>query len=245
MRCGGGQFAGGRGTDRNTALIADDGNNGPDENPADNTGSDATPVSAFPDLSVVKADNGDTTAGGVVVYTLSYTQHGHAGRDGRRGPETLPQYTTFNVAGSTIGWIALGGGLYEFHVGSVAVGQTGSVQFAVTVAGSLPAGVVELANTASIVDDGTNGPDLNPNNNTSGDTTPVAAAPDLAVVKTDNGATAAAGGVVVYTLTYSNTGTQGATGVVLSETLPANATFAWAAVRRVGPRPCRAAASSA
>jgi uncharacterized repeat protein (TIGR01451 family) len=210
----------------NTALVGDDGSNGPDENPADNTSSDSTPVLAFPDLSVVKSDSGDTAVGGTVVYTLAYTNTGTQGATGVVLTETLPQYTAFDPDGSTPGWLSLGGGLYEFHAGTVEVGQAGSVQFAVIVAGSLPAGVEQLSNTATIGDDGTNGPDLNPGNNTSGNTTPVAAFPDLSVVKSDQGATVAAGAVVVYTLTYSNTGTQGATGVVLSEALPPHTVFA-------------------
>src|SRR5207247_150252 len=44
--------------------------------------------------------------------------------------------------------------------------------------------------------------------------------PDLSITKSDGGASVAPGGTVAYTLTYANGGTQGATGVVLSETVP-------------------------
>lgn len=65
----------------------------------------------------------------------------------------------------------------------------------------------------------------NPGNNSDTDTTPVNAAPELSVTKNDGGATTIPGGTVAYTLNYANNGNQGATGVTLSETVPANATF--------------------
>ena len=85
--------------------------------------------------------------------------------------------------------------------------------------------MTSIANSATIGDDGTGGPDPNPGDNTGSDTTPVNAAPDLTVVKSDGGASVAPGGTVVYTLFYDNNGNQGATGVVLTETVPANTTF--------------------
>ncbi|WP_371282351.1 beta strand repeat-containing protein [Dokdonella sp.] len=49
--------------------------------------------------------------------------------------------------------------------------------------------------------------------------------PDLSISKTDGGITAAPGETVTYTLSYDNVGTTAATGVVISETVPANSTF--------------------
>ena len=57
------------------------------------------------------------------------------------------------------------------------------------------------------------------------DTTPVIAAPDLTLAKSDGGASVVPGGTISYTLTYANVGNQGATGVVITETVPANTTF--------------------
>jgi len=51
------------------------------------------------------------------------------------------------------------------------------------------------------------------------------AAPDFSITKSDGGASVAPGGTASYTLTYANAGDQGATGVVLTETVPANTTF--------------------
>lgn len=53
----------------------------------------------------------------------------------------------------------------------------------------------------------------------------VAVAPDLQVSASDGVASATAGSMLTYTLTYSNSSTQAATGVVLTENLPAGTTF--------------------
>src|SRR5262249_37312002 len=59
-----------------------------------------------------------------------------------------------------------------------------------------------------------------------GQTTITATAfPDLVVTKSDGGATVNAGGSVAYTINYSNAGLANATGVILTEFLPAGATF--------------------
>ena len=49
--------------------------------------------------------------------------------------------------------------------------------------------------------------------------------PDLTLVKSDGGITTGAGETVVYTLDYANVSNTGATGVVISETVPDNTTF--------------------
>src|SRR4029079_14192807 len=110
-------------------------------------------------------------------------------------------------------------------IGAVAGGGAGAaVTFAVTVDDPIAAGVTQLSNTASIADDGANGADPTPGNNSASDTTPVTAVPDLALTKSDGGASVAPGGTVAYTLSYSNGGHVGATGVVLHEMVPVNTT---------------------
>jgi uncharacterized repeat protein (TIGR01451 family) len=53
----------------------------------------------------------------------------------------------------------------------------------------------------------------------------VIAAPDLSLTKSDGGVSTSPGETVAYVLTYANSGSIGATGVVITETVPANATF--------------------
>src|SRR5262249_43403538 len=136
--------------------------------------------------------------------------------------ESVPANASFNAAASTAGWNAAG---TSFNVGTVAIGATVTVQYAVTVSATLPAGVTQIANTASVSDDGSHGSDPTPADNTGGDTTPVTALPDLVLTKDDGGITAIPGQVVVYTLTVRNVGNQDATGVTITEAVPANSTF--------------------
>jgi len=214
----------------NTATLADDGANGTDPTPGNNSGSDTTPVSGAPDLSLTKSDGGASVApGGSVAYTLTYANSGNHNASGVVLTETVPANSTFNPGASTAGWFCApndnAGSTCTLAVGNVAAGggnQTAT--FTVTAANPLPGGVAQIANTASISDDGTNGIDPTPGNNTGSDTTP-RTTPDLSLTKSDGGASVTPGGTVAYTLTYANTGTAGATGVVLTETVPANTAF--------------------
>jgi uncharacterized repeat protein (TIGR01451 family) len=163
---------------------------------------DVDTVAANVDLQINKTDGGVTTVpGGVVVYTLAYTNVGTVAATGVVITETVPANTTFNAAASApTPWSC----------------------------DPFPPDVYQIANTASIGDDGANGPDPTPDDNTSSDTTPVQATPvgvDLQINKTDGGITTAPGDVVAYTLTYANVGGVTATGVVITETVPANTTF--------------------
>lgn len=191
---------------------------------------DTTTVGVPPDLTITKSDGGaSTTPGSTVSYTLAYSNAGTQEATGVVITETVPANTTFNPGASTAGWVCVpdnnAGSTCTFTVGAVAGGGGGNVTFAVNVASTVPAGVTEVANTATIADDGSHGPDPAPGNNTGSDTTPVTAAPDLTITKNDGGGSTTPGGTVAYTLSYSNAGTQGATGVVISETVPANTTF--------------------
>ena len=173
-----------------------------------------------------KSDGGATVnAGGSVAYTINYSNAGLANATGVVLTEFLPVGSTFNAAGSTPGWTAVGSSGFQFMVGNLAAGANGSVVFAVTVPTPVPAALEQLSNTVIIADDGTHGADANPANNSASDTTPINAGPDLAVTKTDGGVSTLPGGIVLYQINYSNVGTQNDDSVVLTENLPANTTF--------------------
>jgi fimbrial isopeptide formation D2 family protein/uncharacterized repeat protein (TIGR01451 family) len=210
----------------NTAIIGDDGTNGPDPTPGDNSGSDTTPLEAAPDLQISKTDGGvSTMPGAVLTYTLTYTNVGNQGATGVILTETVPAHTTFTGSGWTCIPDNNAGSVCTFSVGALNAGASGSATFVVTVNATVPAGVTQIANTAIIGDDGTNGPDPTPGDNSGSDTTPLEAAPDLQISKTDGGVSTMPGAVLTYTLTYTNVGNQGATGVILTETVPAHTTF--------------------
>lgn len=183
-------------------------------------------ATARPDLVVSKTDFGTSaTPGGSVSYVINYSNVGLVEATGVFITEFLPAGTTFNAIGSSPGWFQVGSGEFRFPVGTVAAGASGSVLLSILVPN--PVGPTEeiLLNRVAITDDGTHGPDLNPNNNIGDDTTPVLAAPDLVVTKTDGGVSTLPGGIVLYQISYANTGNQDAIGVAIQETLPANTTF--------------------
>ncbi|WP_154223712.1 isopeptide-forming domain-containing fimbrial protein [Marinicella rhabdoformis] len=216
----------------NTVSIADDGTNGPDPDTSNNMDDDIDGVGgASIDLVVLKTDQNTTTIpGGTVIYDITYSNEGNIGSTGVVITETVPQHGTFNPGASSGAWVCSpdnnAGSSCTFNVGALAGGgATTVIQFAVTVDNPLPSGVEQLVNTVSIGDDGTNGPDLNPDNNTANDVTPVNAAPDLSVVKTHQQSPVTPGDVIVYDIVYENIGNQDATGVVLTETVPVHTTF--------------------
>jgi uncharacterized repeat protein (TIGR01451 family) len=141
--------------------------------------------------------------------------------------ETLPAGTTFNAAASTAGWTesAPGSGVFNLAVGNLAAGASGSAMFVVTVNNPAVPGQTQIVNTATVADDGTHGVDPTPADNTGTDTDTLSAAPDLRVTVSDGVPSATPGGTLRYTLSYANAGSRGATGVSLTETLPAGTTF--------------------
>ena len=189
------------------------------------------PINAQPDL-VISKDDGDVTAvpGGTVSYLLSYQNVGNQDATGVVITETVPLNTLFDGPASTPGWVcvpdATAGSICTLAIGGVAASAAAATaSFAVMVDDPLPAGVTEVLNTVGIADDGTNGDDPTPDDNTDSDTTPVNALPDLVISKDDGREPARPGGKVSYTLSYQNVGDQDATGVVITETVPDGTEF--------------------
>src|SRR5262249_30081070 len=177
-------------------------------------------ATAAPDLVVTKSDGGATVgAGGTVAYTIDFANAGLAEATGVVLTAVLPVGSTFNAAASTPGWTAVGSTAFTFDVGSLTPGGSGSVVFAVTVPSPVPVALEQLVNTVNITDDGTHGADTNPDNNSFSDSTPIDAAPDLVITKTDGGTSTGAAGIVLYQITYTNVGTQRSHGATITELL--------------------------
>ena len=211
------------------AAVADDGANGPDPSPSNNTATDIDTLSAAPDVGVTLNDAvTSTTPGATLIYTLSYRNDGNQNATGVFLTETLPEGSTFNAAASTPGWTetAAGSGVFRLNVGALAGGgAAGTALFATTLNSPAAAGLEQFSSIATIADDNANGPDPNPGSNSATDTNVLEAAPDLAVTLSDAVSSTAPGAALIYTLTYRNNGNQNASGVFLTETLPAGATF--------------------
>jgi uncharacterized repeat protein (TIGR01451 family) len=209
----------------NTAHIADDAAGGADPTPANNTATDIdTIVSGTVDLNLHKTSTSSSlTPGGNVTYTFTFGNTGTTGASGSVITDTLPAGTTFNAA-SNPGWV-LDGNTLTYAIGNLAAAGTGTATLTLGVSSTVPAGRETIVNSASIADDGTHGADFTPTDNATSLSLPLNAAPDLKLTETGGGTTVAPGATLTYTFTYSNVGTQQASGVVITEALPAGTTF--------------------
>jgi CSLREA domain-containing protein/uncharacterized repeat protein (TIGR01451 family) len=203
-----------------------------DINLANNTATDTnTTLNAAPDLTVSSKSDGvtNTTPGSTLTYTINYANSGNQGAANVVLTETVPTGTVYVAAGSS-GWSCAngspGGTVCTLSLGTLnGGGAGGSATFIVTVNSPAVAGQSSIVNIASIADDGANGADATPANNSQTDTNILDAAPDLTVSKTANTANATPGQIITYTINYSNIGNQGSTGIVITETVPVDTTF--------------------
>jgi uncharacterized repeat protein (TIGR01451 family) len=181
------------------------------------------------DLALTQSDGGiSARPGQTVPYTLTYTNSGNTSVQAAI-QETVPANTVFAPAQSSPGWNCTGtspGSTCTLNLGSIPVSGSGSRIFAVTISPTTPPSVKQITNTATIAStDGT--PDVDPSNNSATDTTPIlAGTPDLALTKTLSTSGGMPGSVAVFTLIVTDQGTGVAEAVTLTETVPANSTFA-------------------
>ena len=172
---------------------------------------------AAPALSLSLADAPDPVqAGASLTYTLSYANSGAADASSVVLTDTLPSNTTFVSAS---GGGTRSGSIVTWNLGALAAGASGSVQLVVQVTSPLASGTT-LTNSGAAIASAQTGPVT-----AASLTTTVASAPLLSIAATDAPDPVAAGGNITYTLSYSNTGNMNATGLVLSDTLPASTTY--------------------
>ncbi|MCG8459689.1 MAG: hypothetical protein MI919_25695, partial [Holophagales bacterium] len=147
-------------------------------------------VESAVDLALSQDDGGVTAVrGGSIPYELIYRNHGTADATGVVLTEVVPAHTTFDAAADTAGWSCApdtgAGSTCTLAIGTVAAGaEPASATFAVLVDAALPAGTEEILNTASIADDGANGPDSDPGDNIAAVTTAVDLPPIVLAVDT-------------------------------------------------------------
>ena len=201
-------------------------------NLANNTATVSTPVRpGNPDLRLVKTvTGGAATPGATLLYGLTLTNLGNATARSASLTETVPANTSFVAGSSTTGWTCTpdsnAGASCSLAAGDLAPNQATTATFAVRLVNPLPAGVTAITNSACSATVTTGDP---MGNNCSTVTTPAQGTPALSLKKTLTSGTGTPGGTLVFTLTATNNGNQGAAGVVVTETVPANTTFSAAA----------------
>jgi len=176
-----------------------------------------TTATSAPILTLSRTDTPDPVAAGAnLTYTLSYANNGSSAASAVTLTSAIPADTTFvsATAGGT-----LSGGTVSWSLGALAAGASGSAQMVVRVTSPLANGTVITGSAASIDSAETTAVNANAT------TTTVTSAPVLSVSKTDAPDPVAAGATLTYTIAYANNGNTSATGVVLTDTVPANTTF--------------------
>jgi uncharacterized repeat protein (TIGR01451 family) len=209
-----------RGTITNIANVA---GTEIDPDPANNTATKDATVNAQADLSVAKSDAPDPVlAGDTLTYTLTVTNNGPSQATGVTLTDTLPAEVTFGSAtpGQGTG-CSEAGGIVTCHLGDLA---PGAVATATIVSDVDPAARGTITNTANVAG---SEPDPDPANNTATKDATVNAQADLSVAKSDapDPVKIETEDTLTYTLTTTNGGPSKATGIVLTDSLPAVVTF--------------------
>ena len=187
----------------------------PDE--AANTATEETVVEARADLSITKIDSQDPVVAGTdFVYTVEVTNNGPSDAASVVVTDTLPGGVTFV---STTGCAEDPGGVPTCSLGDLANGEMASFTIAVTA----DADTVGVVTNTAVVSSATADPVAA--NDTATEDTTIAAESDLAITKTDSVDPVPPGATLVYTLEVTNAGPSEATGVVITETLPAGVTL--------------------
>jgi large repetitive protein len=183
---------------------------GGDTTPASSTV--MTPVSSAADLQVTKTvNNANPSAGQAITFTVVVKNNGPSDAPNTVVTDALP-------AVLTAGAVTTSQGTYTsptWNVGTLASGATTTLTIGATYNGT-PA-----TNTASAT---SSVADSNAANNTSSASVPSQTA-DLSLLKAVSAGTPNVGSNVTFTLTLSNAGPDGATGVVVRDQLPAGLTF--------------------
>ncbi|MFN8441585.1 MAG: FG-GAP-like repeat-containing protein [Caldilineaceae bacterium] len=127
-----------------------------DVHPANNSSVLTTAVEIPFDLAIVKYDLGAVNPGAWLTYTLVYTNSGYRTVSGVVISETVSTHATFV---GPLGWQCVGQSCL-WSVGTLASGQSDSVQFVVSVEDPFADGDYRITNTVQIGDDGGHGVEL-------------------------------------------------------------------------------------
>ncbi|MFT7638807.1 MAG: putative repeat protein (TIGR01451 family), partial [Pirellulaceae bacterium] len=166
------------------------------------------------------SDSADpVAAGGTLIDTLAVTNAGPSDATGVTVTDTLPSGVAYTTGSSTQGSVSESSGTVTAVIGALASGQTETVTINVAV-GAAATGT--LTNTAVVVSNET---ETNVANNSDTEDTVVAVDADLSITKSDSPDPVVADSPLVYTIVVTNNGPSDATGVTVTDALPAGVTY--------------------
>ena len=174
------------------------------------------PVAASSDLALTKTVSDATpNVGDTITFTVTLTNAGPAMATGVEVTDLLPAGLTFVAASLSQGSYDNVTGLWS--VGSMSAGTSATLTLVATVTSPGP-----QTNTAQVSDSDQFDPD--PSDNAASATeTPQQA--DLELAKTTSDPTPSVGDTITFTVTLTNAGPDTATGVAVTDLLPAGLTF--------------------
>jgi uncharacterized repeat protein (TIGR01451 family) len=192
-----------------------------------NIGATCTPTGGMPSVTVAKAAAGTGVPGSTLLYTIAATDQSGLGLGGLQLTDEIPADTVFDAAASSPGWVcpttsgvAGAGSLCRLPAGNLGPNATVTRYLAVDIVPALPAGVAAISNTACA----RSGPSTVVGCGSV--STPTAGRAVLTLAKSLASGTGTPGGTVVFNLGVVNSGTQDSGPVTLSETVPADTTWA-------------------
>ncbi|MDQ6800599.1 MAG: DUF11 domain-containing protein [Acidobacteriota bacterium] len=205
-------------------------------NLTNNSATTTTTVSAITiaDLVITKSDSPDpVSAGSSITYTIVVTNNGSAAAASVSLSDAVPPNTTFAAFTAPAGWTPsappVGGtGTVTATNPSLAAGGSATFSLVVTVNGGV-AGGTAITNTANVTTTSTETSTAN-NSATATTTVAVVVGPptttaDVSITKTSSAGTVQPGGQITYTITALNNGPATATGVSVSDSIPAGTSF--------------------
>jgi uncharacterized repeat protein (TIGR01451 family) len=193
----------------------------PDPNPGDESAMVATTVQASTDIAItLHEDPNPALVGGELSYTMTVSNLGPAAAGDVVATLPVAAGAAFVSASSSVGGVTVPGAgapMVVAHLGPMAAGAQARVN---VVLRALAAG--DLTETATVSSDDAN---TDPSGGTASVTTTVLPAADLSVAIAASAQPVVSGQAFQYIVTATNAGPLAATGVVLSDILPAGVDF--------------------
>ena len=176
------------------------------------------------DLSVTKTVNNNTpNVGDQITFVITVNNAGPSTATGVQVTEVLPAGVTLLSSAPSQGSFNTSTGVWT--VGTIAPGATNTLSLVASVDS-----VIDTTNTAQVTAADQNDVDSTPGNNIASEddqasvsfATPIA---DLSLTKTVDNSSPNVGDTVTFTVTINNSGPDNATGVIVTDVLPAGVTF--------------------
>ncbi len=194
--------------------------NEPEIDNSNNRAEEPTSVTPQVDVTITKTDTPDpATPGGSLAFEIVVTNNGPSTAENVSVSDPLPGTLSFVSGQATDVTILNNGQTVDAGFGDLLPGQSRSLIIASTIAVDA---VGTIINTATV---STTTPETDLTNNSASAQTTLDPRVDLRITKTDSVDPVVPGQQLTYTLEVTNVGPSDASGVIVSDTLPAGVTF--------------------